>query len=299
MKARSAAHQTHKIMPSISIQSFFDPATFTVTYVLADPQSRQAAIIDSVLDYDPKSGRTSHASADKVIAYVRQQDFKVAWLLETHAHADHLSAAPYLQAQLGGQTAIGKHICEVQTVFKKVFNAKDINTDGADFDHLFEDGELFNVGALEVRALHTPGHTPACMTYLTGEHAFVGDTLFMPDYGTARCDFPGGDAATLYRSIRKLLDLPAQTRLHLCHDYPPNSREPVWETTVEQQRAANIHVHDGVTEAAFVALRTARDKTLAMPVLLLPSVQVNVRAGRLPPAEDNGVHYLKIPIDTL
>ena len=286
-------------MPSISIQSFFDPATFTVTYVLADPQSRQAAIIDSVLDYDPKSGRTSHASADKVMAYVREQDFKVAWLLETHAHADHLSAAPYLQAQLGGQTAIGKHICEVQTVFKKVFNAKDMNTDGADFDHLFEDGELFSVGALEVRALHTPGHTPACMTYLTGEHAFVGDTLFMPDYGTARCDFPGGDAATLYRSIRKLLDLPAQTRLHLCHDYPPDSREPVWETTVAQQRAANIHVHDGVTEAAFVALRTARDKTLAMPVLLLPSVQVNVRAGRLPPAEDNGVHYLKIPIDLL
>lgn len=286
-------------MPSISIQSFFDPATFTVTYVLADPQSRQAAIIDSVLDYDPKSGRTSHASADKVMAYVREQDFKVAWLLETHAHADHLSAAPYLQAQLGGQTAIGKHICEVQTVFKKVFNAKDMNTDGADFDHLFEDGELFSVGALEVRALHTPGHTPACMTYLTGEHAFVGDTLFMPDYGTARCDFPGGDAATLYRSIRKLLDLPAQTRLHLCHDYPPDSREPVWETTVAQQRADNIHVHDGVTEAAFVALRTARDKTLAMPVLLLPSVQVNVRAGRLPPAEDNGVHYLKIPIDML
>ena len=286
-------------MPSISIQSFFDPATFTVTYVLADPQSRQAAIIDSVLDYDPKSGRTSHASADKVMAYVREQDFKVAWLLETHAHADHLSAAPYLQAQLGGQTAIGKHICEVQTVFKKVFNAKDMNTDGADFDHLFEDGELFSVGALEVRALHTPGHTPACMTYLTGEHAFVGDTLFMPDYGTARCDFPGGDAATLYRSIRKLLDLPAQTRLHLCHDYPPDSREPVWETTVAQQRADNIHVHDGVTEAAFVALRNARDKTLAMPVLLLPSVQVNVRAGRLPPAEDNGVHYLKIPLDML
>jgi glyoxylase-like metal-dependent hydrolase (beta-lactamase superfamily II) len=286
-------------MKKASIQSFFDPATYTVTYVLADPQSRQAAIIDSVLDYDPKSGRTSHASADKVMAYVRQQNLKVAWLLETHAHADHLSAAPYLQAQLGGQTAIGKHICEVQTVFKKVFNAKDMNTDGADFDHLFEDGELFKVGALEVRALHTPGHTPACMTYLTGEHAFVGDTLFMPDYGTARCDFPGGDAATLYRSIRKLLDLPAQTRLHLCHDYPPDSREPVWETTVAQQRAANIHVHDGVTEAAFVALRTARDKTLAMPVLLLPSVQVNVRAGRLPPAEDNGVHYLKIPLDML
>ena len=286
-------------MKKASIQSFFDPATYTVTYVLADPQSRQAAIIDSVLDYDPKSGRTSHASADKVMAYVRQQNLKVDWLLETHAHADHLSAAPYLQAQLGGQTAIGKHICEVQTVFKKVFNAKDMNTDGADFDHLFEDGELFKVGALEVRALHTPGHTPACMTYLTGEHAFVGDTLFMPDYGTARCDFPGGDAATLYRSIRKLLDLPAQTRLHLCHDYPPDSREPVWETTVAQQRAANIHVHDGVTEAAFVALRTARDKTLAMPVLLLPSVQVNVRAGRLPPAEDNGVHYLKIPLDML
>jgi glyoxylase-like metal-dependent hydrolase (beta-lactamase superfamily II) len=283
----------------ISIQSFFDPATFTVTYVLSDPVKRRAAIIDSVLDYDPKSGRTSHTSADRVIAYVRQQELSVDWLLETHAHADHLSAAAYLKTQLGGRTAIGKHICEVQGVFKQVFNAKDISTEGAEFDHLFEDGEQFKVGELNVRAVHTPGHTPACVTYLTGDHAFIGDTLFMPNYGTARCDFPGGDAATLYRSIQKLLALAPETRLHLCHDYPPENQLPVWETTVAHERSSNIHVHDGVTEAQFVALRTARDKTLAMPALLLPSIQVNVRAGLLPPAEDNGVRYLKIPIDVL
>jgi glyoxylase-like metal-dependent hydrolase (beta-lactamase superfamily II) len=286
-------------MAPISIESFFDPVTSTVTYVLADPLSRRAAIIDSVLDYDPKSGRTSHDNADKVIAYVRQQEFSVDWLLETHAHADHLSAAPYLQAQLGGKTGIGKHICEVQKVFKKVFNAQDMNTEGADFDHLFEDGELFSVGGLEVRVMHTPGHTPACLSYLTGQHAFVGDTLFMPDYGTARCDFPGGNAATLYQSIQKLLALPPETCVHLCHDYPPDQRQPMWQSTVAQQRAANIHVHDGVSQANFVAMRNARDKTLAVPVLLLPAVQVNVRAGQLPPAEDNGVQYLKIPINTL
>ena len=286
-------------MPQASIQSFFDPATFTVTYVVADPETRRAAIIDSVLDYDPKSGRTSPTSADKVIAFVKQAGLHVDWLLETHAHADHLTAAPYLQNQLGGGIGIGRHICTVQGVFKKVFNAKDMNTDGAEFDYLFEDGEQFKIGDMAVRVMHTPGHTPACLTYVIGEDAFVGDTLFMPDYGTARCDFPGGDAATLYQSIRKLLALPVQTRLHLCHDYPPDSRAPVWETTVAQQRADNIHVHDGVSEADFVAMRNARDKTLAMPVLLLPSVQVNVRAGRLPPAEDNGVHYLKIPIDML
>lgn len=286
-------------MTKVSIQSFFDPATYTVTYVVSDPETQRAAIIDSVLDYDPKSGRTSHTSADKVIAHVKQAGLRVDWLLETHAHADHLSAAPYLQSQLGGGIGIGRHICTVQDVFKKVFNATDISTEGTEFDHLFEDEEQFKIGNLTVRVLHTPGHTPACLTYLIGEDAFVGDTLFMPDYGTARCDFPGGDAATLYQSIQKVLALPPETRLHLCHDYPPEGRQPSWETTVALQRAGNIHVHDGVTEAEFVALRTARDKTLAMPVLILPAVQINVRAGHLPPAEDNGVSYLKIPINLL
>jgi glyoxylase-like metal-dependent hydrolase (beta-lactamase superfamily II) len=270
-----------------------------VTHVVSDPVRKRAAIIDSVLDYDPKSGRTSHASADKVVAYVKEAALSVDWLLETHAHADHLSAAPYLQAQLGGGIGIGRHICAVQGVFKKVFNAKDMNTEGTEFDHLFEDGEQFKIGDLEVRVMHTPGHTPACLTYVIGQDAFVGDTLFMPDYGTARCDFPGGDAATLFQSIQKVLALPPQTKLHLCHDYPPAGREPAWETTVAQQRADNIHVHEGVTQAEFVALRQARDKTLAMPVLILPAVQVNVRAGHLPPPEDNGVTYLKIPINAL
>lgn len=286
-------------MQQPTIQSFFDPDTFTVTYVVADPVLKRAAIIDSVLDYDPKSGRTSHTHADLVIAYVQQHGLTVDWLLETHAHADHLSAAPYLKKQLGGKIAIGQPICQVQAVFKKVFNAEDMDTEGSEFDHLFKDGETFNIGEVLVQVMHTPGHTPACMSFVMGQDVFVGDTLFMPDYGTARCDFPGGDAATLYRSIHKLLALPPETRLHLCHDYPPAGRGPVWETTVGEERASNIHVHEGVTEAAFVALRTARDKTLSMPVLILPAVQVNVRAGRLPPAEDNGVQYLKIPINTL
>ncbi|WEN42290.1 putative metallo-hydrolase [Thauera sp. GDN1] len=286
-------------MPQADIRSFFDAATNTVTHVVSDPATARAAIIDSVLDYDPKSGRTSRASADAVIAYVRQAGLHVDWVLETHAHADHLSAAPYLKRQLGGRIAIGVHIRQVQAVFKDVFNARDMNSDGAEFDHLFEDGERFRIGELEVEVMHTPGHTPACLTYVVGQDAFVGDTLFMPDYGTARCDFPGGDAATLFRSIRKLLSLPPETRLHLCHDYPPDDRAPVWETTVAEQRAKNIHVHDGVAEADFVAMRTARDRTLAMPTLILPAIQVNVRAGNLPPAEDNGVRYLKIPIDLL
>ena len=286
-------------MQQPTIASFFDPDTFTVTYVVADPLLKRAAIIDSVLDYDPKSGRTSHTNADLVIAYVQQNGLTVDWLLETHAHADHLSAAPYLKQQLGGKIAIGQPICDVQAVFKKVFNALDISTEGAEFDHLFADGETFNIGEVLVQVMHTPGHTTACMSYVMGQDVFVGDTLFMPDYGTARCDFPGGDAATLYRSIHKVLALPPETRLHLCHDYPPAGRGPAWETTVGEQRASNIHVHDGVSEAAFVALRTARDKTLSMPVLILPAVQVNVRAGRLPPAEDNGVRYLKIPINAL
>ena len=282
-----------------NIQSFFDPATFTVTHVVTDPATQRAAIIDSVLDYDPKSGRTTQHSADLVIAYVRQNGLTVDWLLETHAHADHLSAAPYLQEQLGGKIGIGRQICAVQTVFKKLFNAEEMNTEGADFDRLFDDAERFMIGEIEVQVLHTPGHTPACLTYVIGDHAFVGDTLFMPDYGSARCDFPGGDAATLFRSIRKVLALPPTTQLHLCHDYPPASRAAQWVTTVAEQRANNIHVHDGISEAEFVAMRTARDKTLAMPVLLLPAIQVNCRAGKLPPPENNGTRYLKIPLNAL
>lgn len=286
-------------MATAQIKSFFDPATFTVTHIVADPATSRAAIIDSVLDYDPKSGRTSRASADAVIAYVRQSGLKVDWQLETHAHADHLSAAPYLKQQLGGKIGIGAHIRQVQGVFKDIFNAKDMNTEGAEFDHLFEDGECFKIGDLDVEVMHTPGHTPACLSYIVGQDVFVGDTLFMPDYGTARCDFPGGDAAALFCSIRKLLSLPAENRLHLCHDYPPEGREPAWVTTVGEQRTSNIHVHDGVTEAGFVAMRTARDKTLEMPTLILPAIQINVRAGELPPPEDNGVRYLKIPLDLL
>lgn len=286
-------------MQRAHIQSFFDPATFTVTHVVSDPATRKAAVIDSVLDYDPKAGRSSHESADRVVAYVRESGLSVEWLLETHAHADHLSAAQYLRQQVGGLLGIGAHIREVQATFRKVFNALDMNEEGAEFDCLFEDGERFRIGELEVEVIHTPGHTPACLTYLIGDDAFVGDTLFMPDYGTARCDFPGGSAATLFRSIRKLLALPPQTRLHLCHDYPPEGRDPAWECTVAEQRECNIHVHDGVTEAEFVAMRSARDKTLAMPTLLLPAVQVNARGGLFPPPEDNGVRYLKIPVDLL
>ncbi len=286
-------------MQKPSIQSFFDPDTFTVTHVVSDPVRKRAAIIDSVLDYDPKSGRTSHASAGKVVTYVKEAGLTVDWLLETHAHADHLSAAPYLQAQLGGCIGIGRHIRAVQRVFKKVFNAKDMNTEGTEFDHLFEDGEQFRIGDLDVRVMHTPGHTPACLTYIVGQDAFVGDTLFMPDYGTARCDFPGGDAHTLYRSIAKVLALPAQTRLYMCHDYQPGGRELQFVSTVAQERAQNIHVHDGISEDEFVAMRTKRDAMLEMPVLILPSVQVNMRAGHFPEPESNGVSYLKIPVNGL
>jgi len=282
-----------------NIQSFFDPATFTVTHVLFDPTTLRAAVIDPVLDYDPKSGRTSHTNANKVIDYVHDKGLTVDWLLETHAHADHLSGAPYLQEKLGGQLGIGRQICEVQRVFKAIFNAKDMNTQGLEFDRLLDDGDVIALGQIEIQVMHTPGHTPACLTFVAGDNAFVGDTLFMPDYGTARCDFPGGDATTLYRSIQKVLALPAQTQLHLCHDYAPAAREPVWVTTVAEQREKNIHIHDGVTEAEFVAMRQARDKTLSVPVLILPAVQVNVRAGHLPPPEDNGVIYLKIPVNKL
>ena len=286
-------------MTTATIKSFFDPATFTATHVVSCPVTGTAAIIDSVLDYDPKSGRTSNASADRVLQYVREKGLAVEWHLETHAHADHFSAAPYLKQRLGGRIAIGRHIVEVQGVFKRIFNAKDMDTDGTQFDHLFDDDERFPIGELDARVLHTPGHTPACVTYLIGDDAFVGDTLFMPDYGSARCDFPGGDARVLYRSMRTVLALPPATRLHLCHDYLPGGREARWETTVAEQRAANIHVHDGVSEDDFVAMRTARDKTLGMPTLLLPSVQVNAQAGYLPPPEDNGTRYLKIPLNAL
>ena len=290
-------------MTQALIRSFFDPATSTVTHVIADMSTRRAAIIDPVLDYDPKAARTSTASADALIDWVRAQGLTIDWLLETHAHADHLTAAPYLQQQLGGRIAIGAHIREVQQVFKRLFNAGDIATDGTPFEHLFADGERFSIGTLEVEVLHTPGHTPGCVSYLlrseAGLDVFIGDTLFMPDYGSARCDFPGGDAATLYRSIHQLLALPPETRLHLCHDYPGSERAPQWISTVAEQRRDNVHVHDGVTEGEFIAMRTTRDRTLAKPVLLLPAIQVNVRAGHWPPAEDNGVRYLKIPLNAV
>lgn len=286
-------------MTSAGIHSFFDPKTFTATHVVWCAVTRVAAVIDSVLDFDPKSGRTSTTSADQVVSFVQEQGLRVQWHLETHAHADHFSGAPYLKGKLGGRIGIGAHIRDVQGVFKAIFNAKDMNTDGTPFDHLFEDGEVFGIGELQARVLHTPGHTPACVTYLVGNDAFVGDTLFMPDYGTARCDFPGGDARTLYGSIKKVLALPPQTRLHLCHDYLPGGRPAKWETTVAEQRSHNVHVHDGVNEEDFVAMRTARDKTLDMPTLMLPSVQVNARAGMLPPPEDNGTRYLKIPLNVL
>lgn len=284
-----------------AIKAFFDPATFTVTYVVHDPASLRAAVIDSVLDYDPASGRTSHGSADAVIAYVEQKNLVVDWLLETHAHADHLSAAPYLQGKLGGKIAIGEHITTVQDVFGKLFNVgATFRHDGSDFDQLWQDGDQFAIGGLQVTVLHVPGHTPACIAYVIGDAVFVGDTMFMPDYGTARADFPGGDARTLYRSARRILSLPPETRLFMCHDYLPEGRTHfVWETTVEAERAANVHIHDGLTEDAFVAMREARDATLDMPRLILPSVQVNMRAGHLPAAEDNGVTYLKIPVNAV
>jgi glyoxylase-like metal-dependent hydrolase (beta-lactamase superfamily II) len=286
-------------MSEPSIRAFFDPSTYTATHVFWCPDTREAAIVDSVLDYDPKSGRTSTSSAQRVLDLVQAEHLQVRWHLETHAHADHLSAAPWLKERLGGRIGIGVHIRDVQSVFRQLFNAPWIPTDGAPFDVLFEDGQVFEVGHLRVRVMHTPGHTPACVTYIVGEHAFVGDTLFMPDYGTARCDFPGGDARTLYRSIRRVLELPEHTRLHLCHDYQPGGREARWETTVAEERAANVHVREGVAEDDFVAMRTARDRTLGMPVLMLPSVQVNVCAGQLPPPEGNGTRYLKIPLDVL
>ncbi|PCD01143.1 MBL fold metallo-hydrolase [Halopseudomonas pelagia] len=283
------------------VNEFFDSATSTYSYVVSDPSTARCAIIDSVLDYDPASGRTSHTSADRLIQFVRDNHLQVDWLLETHVHADHLSAAPYLKRELGGQLAIGENITVVQNTFGKLFNAgTEFATDGRQFDRLFKDGDTFQVGNIQASALHTPGHTPACMTYLIGDAGFVGDTLFMPDYGTARCDFPGGDAHTLFQSIRKLFTLPDDTRLFMCHDYKaPGRDEYRFQTSVAEERAHNVHVHEGINESDFVAMRSSRDATLGMPTLILPSVQVNMRAGQLPPAEGNGTRYLKIPLDML
>ncbi len=287
------------------IKAFFDPATWTVSYVVYDHAGGQCAIVDSVLDYDPKAGRTSTTSADALMAFVKEQDLRVQWILETHAHADHLSAAHYLRKHFGGRIAIGAAITQVQNVFKGIFNLEpEFHPDGSQFDHLFAPDETFAIGALRAQALAVPGHTPACMAFKVDgggepDAVFVGDTLFMPDVGTARCDFPGGNANTLYRSVQSLLAMPADTRLYMCHDYPPEGREAAWESTVAAQRAANIHIRDGVSEQAFVAMRSARDAGLAMPTLILPSVQINIRAGDLPPPDNNGVSYLRVPLNAL
>ena len=283
------------------VKSFFDEQTFTISHVVRDPQSNACAIIDSVLDYDPASGRTTSASAQALIDYIKSESLEVHWLLETHAHADHLSAAPLLQAELGGQLAIGHEIVRVQQVFGKIFNAgTEFQRDGSQFDQLFNDGDRFSIGSLEATVLHVPGHTPACLAYVIGDAVFPGDTLFMPDYGTARCDFPGGDARQLYRSIQRLMKLPDKARMFLCHDYKAPGRDHyAWETTVGAERTGNVHVREGVSEDDFYTMRTERDATLAMPRLILPSVQVNMRGGQLPPTEDNGVQYLKIPLNVL
>lgn len=282
------------------VHGIFDPATWTVTYVVYEKAGSQCVIIDPVLDYDPKSGRTRTDSADKLIQFVQENKLQVEWILETHAHADHITAAAYLKQKLGGKTAIGDHIPVVQKVFKGIFNLEPgFATDGSQFDHLLKDGEEFHFGDLSGSTLFVPGHTPACVAYKIGDAVFVGDTMFMPDVGTARCDFPGGDPKTLYGSVKKILSMPDTTRLFMCHDYPPNDRPVAFETTVAEQRKKNIHVHDGISEAEFVKMRTERDATLEMPVLILPSVQVNIRAGQMPPKDDNGIAYLKIPVDAL
>jgi glyoxylase-like metal-dependent hydrolase (beta-lactamase superfamily II) len=298
-QAAAQVRATRAGMPIV--RAFFDAASCTASYVIHDPATGRAAIIDSVADYDPDSGRTSSASADALIAYVQEQGLAVDWLLETHAHADHFSAAPHLQAKLGGKIAIGRHIVHVQQEFGKLFNLGErFGRDAVYFDRLLEDGDRFSVGEIDGIALHVPGHTPVDMAFVIGDAVFTGDTIFMPDYGTARADFPGGDARQLYRSIRRLLSLPDQTRLFLCHDYKAPDRDDYrWETTVGAQRAGNVHVHDGVSEDEFVAMRQRRDATLGMPRLMLPAIQVNIRGGRLPTAEENGIRYLKIPLDAL
>ena len=285
-------------MPSAPvIRAFFDEPTNTVSYLVSDPETLRAAVIDPVLDFDLASGEADVRSAEAILAAAREGGLTIEWVLETHAHADHLSAAPFIKAETGAKIGIGEHITDVQKIFRPVFLADDLETDGSDFDRLFADGERFALGALEVEVMLVPGHTPADLAYRIGDAVFAGDTLFMPDYGTARADFPGGDARTLYRSIRRLLALPPETRLFLCHDYKaPGRSDYRWETTVAEQRRASIHVHDGVTEDEFVAMREARDAGLAVPRLLLPSIQVNIRAGRFPPAEANGVSYLRVPV---
>lgn len=284
----------------LATQAFFDPKTWTVSYVVWDRHSRRAAVIDPVLDYDAASGHTATGSADALLAYLREHGLTLDWILETHAHADHLSGARYVQGQAGGRIGIGEHIKAVQATFKQLFNLeRAFVADGSQFDHLFRDGDVFHIGAIEVTAMFVPGHTPADMAYLMGGAVFVGDTLFMPDVGTARADFPGGSARQLYASMRRILSLPEQTLIYVCHDYPPPGRPAQWQTTVAEQRAHNIHVRDGITEDAFVALRSARDATLAVPTLMLPALQVNVRAGAMPPADDNGVAYLRIPVNAL
>lgn len=285
--------------PKLIVESFFDEPTFTASYVIHDPATKRGAVIDSVLNFDPDSGRTSTASADAVVAYVKGEGLTIDWLLETHAHADHLSAAPYIREKLGGKLAIGREITTVQSVFGRLFNlGSEFARDGSQFDRLFDDGDRFSIGEIPAVALHVPGHTPADVAYVVGDAAFIGDTLFMPDYGTARADFPGGDARKLYRSIRRLLSLPDETRLFLCHDYKAPGRDIfAWKTTVGAERTTNVHVHEGVSEDDFAAMRVERDATLALPHLILPSVQVNIRGGSLPPPEDNGTSYLKLPVD--
>lgn len=282
------------------VTPFFDPDTNTISYVVKDPQSSACAIVDSVLDFDYAAARTSHRSADAIVSFIRQRDLKLAWQIETHVHADHISAAPYIQSQLGGRIGVGDQIVVVQNTFAAVFNEDAaFRRDGSQFDRLFADGDTYEIGTMTGLAMHTPGHTPACMTHLIGDAAFVGDTLFMPDGGTARADFPGGDARILFRSIQRVLALPPETRLFMCHDYGPNRRPIAWETTVAEERAHNIHVRDGISEDAFVAMRTARDATLGMPRLILPSIQINMRAGNLPPAERDGHSFLKIPLNAV
>lgn len=280
------------------VTAHFHNATNTITYIVADPSGGRCSIIDSVRDYDPRSGRMSTDFADKVIDCVRERGYTVDWILETHAHADHPTAAPYIQEQLGGRIAIGQHVSEVQATFKSIFNlGEDFATDGSQFDHLFGDNEDFKVGEITARVMHTPGHTPACVTYVVGDAVFVGDTLFMPDFGTARADFPGGDASALFRSIQRILSLAPETRLFMCHDYGPEGRKFAWETTVAEERSDNVHVREGVSEEEFVKTRTERDNGLDLPALILPSLQINIRAGRMPPPDDNGVSYLRIPIN--
>lgn len=286
------------VQPDVS--AFFDQSTNTISYVVRDPASDACAIIDPVLDLDYAAGRISHAGADALIAHVRARQLRLEWLIETHVHADHLSAAPYIRQQLGGRIGIGQHITAVQETFARVFDeGREFRRDGSQFDHLFSDGEAYAIGGMPAVALHTPGHTPACMTHVVGDAAFVGDTLFMPDGGTARTDFPGGDAAMLFRSIRRVLELPPQTRLFMCHDYGPGGRDIAWQSTVAAERAENIHIRDGVGEAEFVAMRQARDKTLGMPALIIPALQVNMRAGALPEPEASGKRFLKVPVDVL